>query len=740
MLSAQSNLGHNRHSRNDVSTKHKSGYEPSDTETEWHESPWNDGALASNRNRLPKDSGRNDQVGTRRQNISPNCTLDYHAEKTSNLRYSRTPPRVTEQRRHPSPFTAVKNESRKKSSRTPPRFRSSMETFSRSSIKARFSRNRSISAPKLRPQEKEHPARAPAFPGSNPVSTHPEREVADNIEEDSHAENCSQEISELIANGKLPNSRYNEYAFTSTESIPAGDIFFSRDCRAPLEKTSTKLNNIDQSFTSDSNVHTENDGTVTQSNLGQPSQFVSARTGLSRTTTKSSYATGRHCQMSTTTTLSSPYSNGKLSGESGKFSEITGKLVGGVMKFTSSKVQNDTWLPCMTGKACRKSRTSNNNKNDESESSFIQKALVIEKIRLFWADKYRPRNLNGFTCHREQVQQLKQSVSAEFCPHIIFKGPPGSGKRSLCRAVLTEIFGDSSLNVSHYLKSCNGQGSISVPILVPVSSSNNHVELHMRFQSKNARYALMTLANEMSDKCKITEPIVRKSFKVIVLYDVDKVSQNNQRLIKWIIDSSSDACKIIMTCQDESNLLDSIKSRCKIISIGVPSTREVVDILTYISRKESFDLPTSFATTIANQSRKNLREAILALEACKANNYPFIDGQAIPLGWEEVLEELAVEILDDPAPKRLFLARGKLQKLLVEFVPPKLILQKLVELFLKGIQTGVKREVYYWHAYYDKRLPVGASALLKLEEFVAKFMSIHRKSMSHEPKIPEVPQ
>jgi replication factor C subunit 3/5 len=148
------------------------------------------------------------------------------------------------------------------------------------------------------------------------------------------------------------------------------------------------------------------------------------------------------------------------------------------------------------------------------------------------------------------------------------------------------------------------QGSVSVPILVPVSSSSNHVELHMRFQSKNARYALMTLANEMSDKCKITEPIVRKSFKgiihslqfcnivlwhaisfeslitwffvpVIVLYDVDKVNENNQRLIKWIIDSSSDACKIIMTCQDESNLLDSIKNRCKIISICVPSTHEV---------------------------------------------------------------------------------------------------------------------------------------------------------------------
>lgn len=62
---------------------------------------------------------------------------------------------------------------------------------------------------------------------------------------------------------------------------------------------------------------------------------------------------------------------------------------------------------------------------------------------------------------------------------------------------------------------------------------------------------------------------------VIVLYDVDKVSESNQRLIKWMIDSSSDTHKILMTCQDESHILDSMKSRCKLICIGVPNTREV---------------------------------------------------------------------------------------------------------------------------------------------------------------------
>ncbi|KAF7090606.1 hypothetical protein CFC21_093330 [Triticum aestivum] len=723
MLAADSNAGHNRQS-----TRPKSGYEPSDTETEWHDSPWNDAILKSQRTRLPKDPARDPQVGTRRQNTSPNRVRDYPDEKTSSLRNNRTPPRVTEQRRHTSPYAGGNNESRKKSSRTPPRFRPSMEKFSRSSIKERISRSRSISTPKLRPHEKEHPSRVPAFRGT-PVSTQVERDSIDVMKGASHAENCSPEINELVANSKGPSSKHNEYTCTSTES--AGDIFFSRDCRAPLAKTLVKNNSIDKSFTSDSNV---DDADVTQANsnnLGRTSQFVSVRTGFSRTT-NTIYANGRHSQVSSGTTLSRRLNSDRFSGDSGKFSDFTGKLVGGVMKFTSSrqKTQNDAWFPCVIGKSCRKPEPTNHKTNDDSESTFIRKALVVEKIRLFWADKYRPRTLNGFTCHREQVQQLKQLISPEFCPHIILKGPPGSGKRSLCRAVLTEIFGDSSLNVSHYLKSCNAQGPASAPIFVPLSSSDHHVELNMRSQSKNARYALTALANEMSSKHKITEISATKNFKVIVLYDVDKVSENNQRLIKWIIDSSSDSCKIIMTCQDGPHLLDSITNRCKLISIGVPNTREVVEVLNHISKRESFDLPASLAYTIATRSAHNLREAILALEACRANNYPFVDGQAIPLGWDGVLEELAAEILEDPSPKRLFLVRGKLQKLLVESVPPKLVLQKLVELFLKGIHANIKRDVYYWHAYYDKRLPAGASALLKLEEFIAKFMSIHRKSLA----------
>ncbi|KAH1193007.1 Leucine-rich repeat receptor-like serine/threonine-protein kinase BAM3 [Glycine max] len=40
---------------------------------------------------------------------------------------------------------------------------------------------------------------------------------------------------------------------------------------------------------------------------------------------------------------------------------------------------------------------------------------------------------------------------------------------------------------------------------------------------------------------------------------------------------------------------------------------------------------------------------------------------------------------------------------------------KLVEHLLKRIEASLRRELYYWHAYYDRRLPPGITALLKLE-------------------------
>ena len=65
------------------------------------------------------------------------------------------------------------------------------------------------------------------------------------------------------------------------------------------------------------------------------------------------------------------------------------------------------------------------------------------------------------------------------------------------------------------------------------------------------------------------------SISVLVLYEVDKAPENIQPLIKWIMDCYTDACKLILCCEDDSDILEIVKNRCKVIKVDAPVTHEV---------------------------------------------------------------------------------------------------------------------------------------------------------------------
>lgn len=750
--------GSSRHSKGSqphstVSSKQiRSGYEPSDTESEWHESPWHDHP-GQNKAAVDYDARKNIsplKLNWRHQpNVSPPAkglvaspTRRRHTKSAymprrddgnvitppipgSNINRNVSP---LERRRHVSPYKAGRMDhdlnindhvviSNRKQNHIYKHLGlekgSKLLEFSKVSEKSNHS-SRSLSATRPRSREKDQ------LKGYDHSERRGKRAQTP----------TASEINEMVANAKLSRLPVSEVApkFESIESISSGNIFFSRDCTAlalqknslnnegngNFERTCTPTKIITERDTVHHHLNREN-GSFDISN-----QRNSSSIALSRTTMTSSSALSR--VGSSKSTVSS------------KISDASGTSTVSLRKFTSNRrmSQTEAWFACMRKGPCRISKSPENRAFDEA--SFIEKAFVVENLRQFWADKHQPRSLNGFTCHKQIAQLLKQIVSHEIFPHILFKGPSGSGKKALTMALLSEIYGDPSWNTTNELRYFNIQGKGPKKVIVPLTSSAHHVELNVNLE-QNAGYALMSLVKEISSNYAITPEIsncnFKAEYKVVVLYEVDKAAENIQHLIKWIIDCYSDACKLIICCEDDFDILEPVKNRCKVIKVDPPITHEIMEVLIQIARKEDFELSMNLAAKIATKSKQNLRKAIMALEACKAHSYPFVDNQPITLGWEEILVELASDILADPSPKRLFFIRGKFQKLLVDFVHPKLILQKLVEQFLKGVDAGIKRELYYWHAYYEKRLPTGTTALLKLEEFVAKFMSIYRKNFSN---------
>ncbi|KAI3705393.1 hypothetical protein L1987_75630 [Smallanthus sonchifolius] len=88
------------------------------------------------------------------------------------------------------------------------------------------------------------------------------------------------------------------------------------------------------------------------------------------------------------------------------------------------------------------------------------------------------------------------------------------------------------------------------------------------------------------------------------------------------------------------------------------------------------------------------------------------------MDWEEYVSEIASDIMQEQSPKRLFQVRGKLYELLVNCIPPEIILKKLLYELLKKLGSELKHE--------EHRMRLGQKAIFHIEAFVAKFMSIYK--------------
>src|SRR5258708_2813743 len=69
---------------------------------------------------------------------------------------------------------------------------------------------------------------------------------------------------------------------------------------------------------------------------------------------------------------------------------------------------------------------------------------TINNDSLPWAIKYRPDKLDDVIGHREIIDTIKKMVINKSLCHMLFFGPPGTGKTSTILAVANELYGDKA--------------------------------------------------------------------------------------------------------------------------------------------------------------------------------------------------------------------------------------------------------------------------------------------------------
>ncbi|KAF9591256.1 hypothetical protein IFM89_003207 [Coptis chinensis] len=294
--------------------------------------------------------------------------------------------------------------------------------------------------------------------------------------------------------------------------------------------------------------------------------------------------------------------------------------------------------------------------------SFFFSQPINRFSKMLWVDKYRPKSLDKMIVHEDVAQNLKKLVTEQDCPHLLFYGPSGSGKKTLIVAVLRQMFGASAEKVKIENKTWKvDAGSRTLDLELTTLSSTHHVEMNPSDAGFQDRYVVQEIIKEMARNRPI-DAKGKKGYKV--------------------------------------------RSRCMNIRINAPTEEQIVTVLEFIGKKESLQLPPGFASRIAAQSNRSLRRAVLLFETCRVQQYPFTNNQAIPpMDWEQYVSEIATDIMQEQSPKsngasRLFMVRGKLYELLINCIPPEIILKKLLAELIKKLDAELKHEICHWAAYY----------------------------------------
>jgi len=366
---------------------------------------------------------------------------------------------------------------------------------------------------------------------------------------------------------------------------------------------------------------------------------------------------------------------------------------------------------------------------------------------MLWVDKYRPKSLKKLTYHNEITARLTSlSVCPSNLPHLLFYGPPGAGKKTRIMCLLRTIFGPGADRLRLDKRTFTTPSNKKVDI--NMICSNYHIELSPGDAGINDRHVVQDVIKEMAANRSLssfsggTLDEERKqgaegknlSFKVVVLVEVDKLSRQAQSALRRTMEKYSAGCRLILCCNNQSKVIEPVRSRCLGIRVAAPTHDDICRELKNISRLERITLPDILAVSIARESSRNMRRAILMLESARvqagSDSNLSADEPVKKTDWEQYITQLAAEVTQEQSPQRLIAAREKLYELLINCIPATIIIKTLSLELMKNLDDSVKHEVMEAAAFYEHRIAMGSKDIFHLEAFLAKFMAIYKQYLN----------
>ncbi|XP_014242840.1 replication factor C subunit 3 [Cimex lectularius] len=340
-----------------------------------------------------------------------------------------------------------------------------------------------------------------------------------------------------------------------------------------------------------------------------------------------------------------------------------------------------------------------------------------------WVDKYRPTSLQKLDYHLKQAQHLKNLVNQGDFPHLLFYGPSGSGKKTRIMALLKELYGPGVERLRMEKLSFTTPSNKKLDIITV--ASNYHIEVNPSDAGIYDRIVIMELIKNSAQTHQL-EPNGQRDFKVILLTEVDRLTKEAQHALRRTMEKYVATCRLILCANSISQVIAPIKSRCLAVRVSAPTVPQISAVLQSIGKKEGLTVPNELVQKIAEKCERNLRRAILMLETCKVNQYPFeADQEVMEPDWQVYLRDTAKLILSEQNTKKLMDVRTRIYELLVHGIPTDIIFKGLLKELGKSCDMQLKTKIAELAAQYEYQMHLGSKVIFHIEAFIANFMALY---------------
>jgi replication factor C small subunit len=310
-----------------------------------------------------------------------------------------------------------------------------------------------------------------------------------------------------------------------------------------------------------------------------------------------------------------------------------------------------------------------------------------------WVEKHRPQSVPEIRGQTAVVQRLTIYAQQREFPHLLFAGPPGTGKTTAAMALTKDIFGqDFRQNL-----------------------------LEMNASDERKLESIRTKVKQFAR----TSPYGGASFKIIFLDEADALTNDAQGALRRIMEQYAETCRFILSCNYSSKIIEPIQSRCAVFRFRPLSDSDVTSQVHHVAKEEGVSLTEDAAEALTRISQGDLRKALTALQVAAALSSDItrdIIYETSATAPPESLHQYLMACKDDGFHS----ARRRLRELLDKYglAGTDFVNQLHRELYTADFLTEeAKLDLTEWMAEVDYRLVEGGGEQIQLDALTARLVT-----------------